>query len=82
MSEITEKVCAECGKLKPISEFHKYNFDKAKSKDGYRAKCKDCRNAQERIGLARRRKERRVAGILAQRERMAQHMKKRLENDD
>lgn len=37
------KVCAKCGKEKPIDQFHK----RKSSKDGHRSYCKDCENNVE-----------------------------------
>jgi hypothetical protein len=42
--KITEKLCKKCGKIKPISEYHKENV----TKTGYRNKCKECYNERER----------------------------------
>lgn len=38
-----EKRCRDCGKVKPLREFHKYRL----SKDGYRYSCKLCRSKVE-----------------------------------
>lgn len=39
---ILTKKCNKCGKVKPVSEFHK----KRQSADGYRPTCKECRSPQ------------------------------------
>lgn len=46
--EIIEKTCSKCGETKPVEEFHRYVGPNARSRDGYRAQCKECRNAAER----------------------------------
>lgn len=56
---IEEKKCSRCGKLKPISEFHKDNS----SKDGLKCYCKECarnyylQNKQDRFKYSKRWKE-------------------------
>lgn len=42
------KTCTACGETKPLYEFHKYTGKTARSPDGYRATCKECRCADER----------------------------------
>lgn len=42
------KRCTNCGRVKPLEEFHKYTGRTARSPDGRRAECKKCRNAKER----------------------------------
>lgn len=53
---ITEKQCAKCGKVKPISEFYR----RTASKDGYQPYCKTClaENRRKNIGNVRERERR------------------------
>jgi hypothetical protein len=37
--KITEKICSKCKETKPVTSFHNRS---TKTKDGYRADCKDC----------------------------------------
>lgn len=43
-----KKRCTTCGNQKPLTEFHKYVGDNCRSRDGYRAECKLCRNAKQK----------------------------------
>lgn len=47
MTEETKKRCTGCGLFKTLDQFHKYTGKTARSADGYRAKCKKCRNKYE-----------------------------------
>lgn len=51
--KITEKKCAKCGKVKPISEFYR----RSASKDGYQPYCKTClaENRRKNMGNVRER---------------------------
>lgn len=54
------KKCADCGHEKPLSEFHRYTGKTARSPDGYRAVCIDCRCAAERKRYYDRKRQRLV----------------------
>lgn len=43
-----QKTCTACGHTKPLDEFHKYTGKTARSPDGHRAVCKQCRCADQR----------------------------------
>lgn len=55
---IQEKVCVECGKSKPLDEFHRMS----QAKDGRQSRCKLCANKNTPAGY--RNPERRHASLL------------------
>jgi hypothetical protein len=58
--KVPQKVCRQCKKIKPITNFNRRNksaFMKRNTADGRRNICRDCANHYQRIYKAERRKE-------------------------